>query len=272
MKLARVVDGIEWRVVYDAAIRADGSLLFPQKLSAEYLQGQRKLQGSYIFAHQYMNQIIPTDDQDFKKEWLQYYTELPKRKATFAFIDPAISLEDAACFTAVCVIDVDESGMWYLKLARRLRITATQTIKLVFDLQSIYKCNAIGIESVAYQEALMHFLAEEMRRRKTTVPVYGIKRSPDTSKEMRIRSLVPRFEWQRILIKPGLADFEEEYLKFPKGTYRDILDALSSLEEIAYPAEPETKDERVPRPNSPDYEKHFIRQLHAKKSEEVEES
>lgn len=271
MKLHRTVDGIEWAVVYDRAIRYDGSLLFPEKLSQEYLLGQRKLQGSYIYSHQYLNEIIPSDDQDFKKEWLQYYTELPRRKNTFAFIDPAISLEDAACFTAVCVIDVDENGQWYLKLARRLRITATQTIKLVFDLHKIYKCQAIGIESVAYQEALMHFLAEEMRKRKITVPVHGIKRSPDTSKEMRIRSLVPRFEWQRILIKPGLADFEEEYLKFPKGTYRDILDALSSLEEISYPVEPEPKDTRAPRPNSPEYEKHFIRQLHAKKSEEVEE-
>jgi phage terminase large subunit-like protein len=271
MFFERAVDGEKWAVVYDKAIREDGSLLFPEKLSQEYLLRQRKSQGSYIYAHQYQNEIIPSEDQDFKKEWIKYYSELPRFKTTFAFIDPAISLENHACYTAVVVIDVDPEGMWYLKMARRVRITATQTIKLIFDLQDIYKCNLIGIESVAYQEALMHFLESEMRKRKRIVPVRGIRRGPDLSKPIRIRSLVPRFEWQRILIKPGLAEFEDEYLKFPRGTYVDILDALSSLEEIVYLPEGERKQELVPNPNSPDYERHYIRELHKKAARAAEE-
>lgn len=268
MYFTRTVDGEMFAVVYDKAVRDDGSLLFPEKLSAEYLVRQRKAQGSYIFAHQYQNEIIPSDDQDLKKEWLKYYTELPKIKHTFAFIDPAISLENSACFTAVTVIDVDPDGMWYLKLARRVRITATQTIKLIFDLQDAYKCQAIGIEIVAYQEALMHFLESEMRRRKRVVPVQGIRRGPEVSKSIRIRSLVPRFEFQRILVKPGLAEFEDEYLKFPRGTYVDILDALSSLEEIVYPPGQERKPDIVPNPNSKDYERHYIQSLQKKRSDD----
>jgi hypothetical protein len=259
----REVDGEKYCVVYDKAIRDDGSLLFPEKLSAEYLLRQRKAQGSYIYSHQYQNEIIPSDEQDFKKEWLNYYSDLPAIKNTFAFIDPAISLENAACFTAVTVVDVDPTGMWYLKMARRVRITATQTIKLIFDIQNIFKCQTIGIETVAYQEALMHFLADEMKRRKRIVPVHPIKRSPDQSKSMRIRSLVPRFEYQRILIKAGLADFEDEYLKFPRGTYVDILDALSSLEEIAYAPGEQRKTQIDPTPNAKDYERNYIRKLQA---------
>lgn len=264
----RTVDGEMFAVVYDKAVRDDGSLLFPEKLSAEYLVRQRKAQGSYIFAHQYQNEIIPSDDQDFKKEWLKYYTELPKIKNTFAFIDPAISLEDTACYTAVVVVDVDPDGMWYLKLARRVRISATQTIKLIFDLQDAYKCTAIGVEIVAYQEALKHFAADEMKKRKRVVPVQGIRRSSEVSKPIRIRSLVPRFEWQRILVKPGLAEFEDEYLKFPRGTYVDILDALSSLEEIVYPPGQERKPNVVPNPNSPEYERQYIASLKEKRPED----
>jgi phage terminase large subunit-like protein len=271
MFFEREVDGEKFAVVYDKAIRDDGSLLFPEKLSAEFLLRQRKIQGSYIYSHQYQNEIIPSDEQDFKKEWLKYYTELPKRKNTFAFIDPAISLENTACFTAFVVVDVDADGMWYLKLARRVRITATQTIKLIFDLQDIYKCQTIGVESVAYQEALMHFLAAEMRKRKRVVPVTAIRRGPDLSKPIRIRSLVPRFEWQRILVKPGLAEFEDEYLKFPRGTYVDILDALSSIEEIAYQPDHERKPDVVPTPNAKDYERHYIANLHKKAGQAQEE-
>ena len=122
MFFEKVVDGEEWACAYDRAIRDDGSLLFPAKLSKEFLDRQRKIQGSYIFAHQYNNEIIPGDDQDFKKEWLKYYTELPRLKHTFAMIDPAISLDQAACFTAFCVVDVDVENNWFLKAARRVRI------------------------------------------------------------------------------------------------------------------------------------------------------
>ena len=270
MKFSTVVSGVKWAGVYDRAIRDDGSLLFPQKLSREFLESQRKAQGSYIFAFQYQNEIIPGEDQDFKKSWLQYYTDLPQTKNTFCFIDPAISLEDHACYTAVVVVDVDPQGMWYLKVARRVRITATQTIELIFNIHKVFKPMVIGIEIVAYQEALMHFMAEEMRKRGVTVPVHGVRRSGEQSKMMRIRSLVPRFEWQRIMIKPGLNEFEDEYLKFPRGTYVDILDALSSLEEITFNPELNKEGSRAPNANHPDYEKYYISQLLAKKSRETE--
>jgi len=179
MFFEKTVDGELWCCVYEKAIRDDGSLLFPKKLSQEYLTRQRKAQGSYIFAHQYLNEIIPADDQDFKKEWLVQYEVLPKIKHTFAFVDPAISLEDIADYTAFVVVDVDVNNQWYLRVAKRVRITATQTIKLIFDLQNIFKCQRIGVEAVAYQMALMHFLDAEMRKRRITIPVEAIKRGPD---------------------------------------------------------------------------------------------
>lgn len=273
MFFEKTVDGETWAIAYDKAIRDDGSLLFPKKLSEEYLIRQRKAQGSYIFAHQYQNEIIPSDDQDFKKEWLIYCKDLPKIKHTFAFVDPAISPEDIACFTAFVVVDVDTDNNWYLKVAKRARITATQTVKLIFDMHERFKCTAIGIEIVGYQLALMHFINDEMRKRKVTLPVHGIKRGPDKSKLMRIRSLVPRFEWQRIKLVQGLHEFEDEYMKFPRGTYVDILDALSSIEEIAYPPEKEKFDvNKRPAPNHPDYEKWYIRNIHSEKARAAQES
>lgn len=268
MYFEREVDGEKWAVVYDKAKRDDGSLLFPEKLDAKFLDRQRRIQGSYIFAHQYQNEIIPSEDQDFKKEWLKYYDRLPVIKNTFAFVDPAISLENAACFTAFVVVDIDSDGMWYLKAAKRVRITATQTVELIFKIQEMFKCRAIGIEIVAYQEALMHFLADEMKKRQKLLPVCGVRRSPDQSKPIRIRSLVPRFEYERILVKPGLADFESEYLKFPRGAYVDILDALSSVEEIAYAPGKERTPEVEPSPNSKDYERHYIKKLQSRADSE----
>ncbi len=270
MFFEKTVDGEKWAIVYDSAIRDDGSLLFPKKISNDFLTRQRKAQGSYIFSHQYLNQIIPSDEQDFKREWIKYYDFLPQIKHTFAFIDPAISLEDQACFTAIVVVDVDTNNDWYVKVARRLRITATETIGLIFKLHELYKCQVIGVEAVAYQMALMHFLDSEMRRRKTFVPVHAIHPGTDKSKSTRIRALVPRFEWGRVFIKKGLHELEDEYMKFPRGTYVDILDALSSIEEIAYPPEKQKESMREPAPNSPNYEKWYIGNLLAKKARQAD--
>lgn len=260
LSFEKVVDGEPWAVCYSRAISPDGkTFFFPNKLSAEYLQRQRKAQGSYIFAHQYNNEIIPSDQQDFKKEWIKYRSERPTIKHTFAFIDPAISLEKTADYTAIVVADVDLNNDWYVHIARRARITATQTVKLIFDLQATFKCQMIGVETVAYQLALMHFLDAEMRKRKVTLPVTGIKRGPDKSKNTRIRSLVPRFEWGRIFLKPGLHDLEDELAKFPRGSYVDLLDSLASISDIAYPPERPKESNVEPAPNSPDYEKWYIR-------------
>jgi predicted phage terminase large subunit-like protein len=250
-----------WAVVYDKAKRDDGTLFFPQRLDESFLAEQRKVQGAYIFANQYQNEIIPGDAQDFKDSWLKYYEEIPRNVYTFIFLDPAISQQSTADFTAYVVVHVDANGYWYLEQAKRQRINATDTIKLIFDLCDRYKPMAFGLETVAYQKALLHFLDEEMKRRKTVIPVTGINRGPDKTKEQRILSLVPRFEWGRIFLNRSLDDFVDEYAKFPRSRYDDLLDALASIEEIAFPPQTERTTNEPKSPHDRGYESWYINQL-----------
>lgn len=255
----------DWSIVYDKAIRDDGSLFFPKRLTKEFLDEQRRVLGSYIFFNQYLNEIIPSDAQEFKSEWLRYYETVPTFKNTFAFIDPAISLSDDADYTALVVVHVSEANDWYVEVAKRFKITATEIIELIFEVYNLYKPQSIGVETVAFQKALIHFLSDEMRKRNISLPVAGISRGPDRTKEMRIRSLIPRFEWNRVYLKSGLIDFEDEYCKFPKSQHDDLLDALASIEEIAHPPVKKKEPVRVPHPGSKEYESEFIRRL-AKKA------
>lgn len=251
----------EWLIIYDKAIRPDGSLLFPKRLSKKILDEKRRVMGSTIFANQYLNEIIEDEKREFKSSWLKYYDVIPELKTTFCFVDPAISMKDGADYTAYVIVHIGEDRNWYVEMARRQRITPTETIDLLFKLQERFKCHAIGVEAVAYQEALIHFLVEEMKRRNLMLPVKDIKRGPDKTKEMRIRSLVPRFEFGTVFINRGLVDFEDEYNKFPKGLHDDILDALSSIEEIAFPPHKKKEPVRVPASNSKDYERFYIDRL-----------
>lgn len=206
-----------------------------------------------------MNEVIPSDLQTFKRQWFRYYTELPKTKNTFVFIDPALSEADTSDYTGVVVVHVDHEKKWYVEHAARLRITPTELVSYVFKVNEQFKPNVIGIEEVAYQKALLYFLDEEMRRRNVLLPVTGVKQPNTKTKQTRILSLVPRFEWSRIFLNMGQHDLEMELLQFPRGAHDDLIDSLASIEHIYFA--PDNKPEELKKPNTahdPNYEKWFI--------------
>lgn len=250
-----------WCVVYKKAIQDDGSLLFPERLTKEFLENAKRTMGSYLFANQYQNEVIPDEMQTFKKHWLRYWSTLPPLLHTFAFIDPAISQADTADYTGIVVVSVDETQNWYVRYARRERLNPSQIIELAFRIHEKFQCMTIGVEDVAFQRAIIHFAYEEMKRRGKQIPLIGVKRGTDKTKEMRILGLVPRFEWGTLFLSQGLPDLELELLKFPRGQTDDVIDSLASLEQIiVYPTKPREKDEE-PSPNDPRYESWYINQL-----------
>jgi predicted phage terminase large subunit-like protein len=247
----------EWSVCYRKAIEDDGTLLFPERLSYQFLESARRTMGPYLYSNQYLNVCIPDGLQTFKKHWRRYYAELPKNVLTFAFIDPAISEADTADYTGVVIVSVDTQQNWYVVNAFRRRMNPSQLIDLLFKIAESYKTQMIGVETVAFQKAIIHFAHEEMKRRNKHIPVTGVNLGTDKTKEMRILSLVPRFEMGTIMLAQGLADFEREYDTFPRGAHDDILDALASLDAIVtYPIE--RKVFREPTPADVDYEKWYI--------------
>ncbi len=111
----------------------------------------------------------------------------------------------------------------------------------------------------------------EMRNRNVIIPVKGILPGNKISKQHRIQGLVPRFAWGRCFLNQGLVDLENELAQFPRAAHDDLLDALSSIEQIAtIPEKEKFKNER-PNPGAPDYESWYIRQLNENKRPERQE-
>lgn len=249
----------EWAIVYKSAYKEDGSLLFPERLTEKFLRSARIIQGPYIFANNYLNEVIPDGMQTFKKDWNRFFHAVPTPVNHFAFIDPAISEADTADYTGVVVIAVDQAQTWYVRYAKRHRMTPTELINMMFKLHDTFQPHMIGIEDVAFQRAIIHFAHEEMRRRNKHIPITGVKVGVEKTKEMRILSLVPRFEMGSILLTQGLEDLLRELDEFPRGAHDDVLDALASIESIVYPPNERTMT-REPHPNEPGYEKWYLDQ------------
>ncbi len=250
-----------WETIILGAYNEAGESRFPEKLPIDVLESFKRTLGSYIFSNQYLNEIIPADLQTFKKSWFKYYEILPKVKNTYIFIDPALSEADTADSTGIVVVHTDMAKRWYIEHAARYRISPTKLIEFIFELNKRYRPNTIGIEEVAFQRALLYFLSEEMRRRDEFVPATGIKYAPDKSKQTRILSLVPRFEWGHVYLNKGLTDMELELLMFPRGGHDDLIDALASMEYIVgYPDREVTDIKKPHSPSDPRYEQWIIQE------------
>jgi len=252
---------MRWSIVYEKAIRDDGTLFFPEKLTKEFLLNVRKTMGSYIYANQYQNQIIPDDEKRFRKEWLRYHKDVPELVNNFGFIDPAISRRDGSDWTALVVVSVDTEGSWYIRYAQRAKLSPSEIVSLAFNAVKQWDLQIIGIEDIAYQRALLYMIEDEGKKRGIVLPAHGIGLGDSRHKDTRILGLVPRFEWGRISMPEGLYDLENEINFFPRGS-KDIIDALARIEQIAYAPERERKTHEAPASNSPEYESWYIRNLH----------
>lgn len=252
---------MKWRTVYKRAINEDGTLLFPERLSQEFLDNALRSMGSWLFANQYLNEIIPPGEQPFKTEWFLKAPIPDGPLHTFAFIDPALSEQEGSDYTGLVVVSVDREQNWYIRAAKRYRVTPTELVDMCFRVADEFKLMCLGVEDVAYQKALIYMLAEEMRRRGKIIPVKGINPGTDRSKEMRIMSLVPRFEWSRVFMTAPCPDLELELAQFPRGKHDDLADALSSIEEIVYYPAKERIRPLQPHPGQKDYEKQRIQKL-----------
>lgn len=273
---------MQWSIVYEGAYNSDGTLFFPEKLNEEKLKDLRRTMGVYLFSNQYLNKVIPDEEQDFKKAWIRNYDAIPANRYTFAFIDPAISLNDGADYTATVVVHVDDEKRAFIEHASRQRLTATETVRWIWKVHAEYNPMVIGVEDVAYQKALLHILAEDMVQTGRVIPIKGVKRAriqldgskrTSNDKHFRIRALVPRFEFGRIFLNQGLDDLIMELLAFPRGRHDDLLDALASVFEIAVYPEKIKEDVDVSRdPNSPGYERWYISQLKKRSRQTAEDN
>lgn len=213
--------------------------LFPQKFTRNILKKLYEQQGPYIFSSQYLNDCIPEDSATFKSAWFRYYEPADLRGAnlnTFVAVDPAISMEKTADFTAIVVVSVDMFSNIYIRKIIREKISPSVLIDYIFKIWEEYHPQEIAVEDVAYQKALQYYLTEEMNKRQIWLPIKLVKPA-NRSKDQRIQGLQPLYANSKIYhakIIPNIGQLEDELLRFPRGKHDDVIDALSYMLDIMY--------------------------------------
>lgn len=224
-----------FNILVRSAYNKDGSLFFPQVLTEDELNRQRRSLGSYLFACNYLNNPVDNENAVFKKDWIKYYkpNELGNKYPnvsemnTYLHIDPAISEKKGGDFSGLVITGVDTEENVYVLHASKEKINVFNLIRRIFELYKKYAPEKVLLETQVFQKSIKFFLYDEMKKRKTYLPIEEIQHSWQKSKEMRISGLQPKFEFGGVFIRSDMKDLEDELLRFPVGKHDDMIDALS---------------------------------------------
>lgn len=218
----------------DGKHRKQGEALWPTRYSLDALTEIKTTIGPYDWESLYQCSPILTESQEFKPIWYKYIDEdeLDSMKTTnYLTVDTAMSKNAQADYCGFCDNAVDKEDFWNLK-AWRARLGPEELIDNLFSLHETRKYSAIGIERTAYLDGLKPFLDAEQRRRQKFLPIVELKHN-QTSKEIRIRGLIPRYAAGSIRhVKHRCDALEEEQMQFPNGIHDDVLDATAYQDQL----------------------------------------
>lgn len=228
--------------------RKAGSLLWQKKWDANWIAEKKTELGSYGFAGQYQQRPTPAEGGIFKRDWWQFYDELPRIDEILSSWDMAFKDTDGSDYVVGQVWGRSLANR-YLLGSIRARLDFTATVKAVQDLQAWAEeqwpqaGRTIAVEEAANGPAVLNALRDHVPA------MIGVK--PDGGKEGRAHSVAPQVEAGNIYLPesaipapsgyaPVRTDkFLEEVSGFPNAAFDDQVDAMSqALRRITGTGEP----------------------------------
>jgi len=218
--------------------RKKGDPLWKERFPLERLEEIKRSLGNYWWNALYQQSPSPEEGGVIKREYFRYFREegeyfvLEEERGERAIhknsciyiqtIDLAISQKENSDFTVIGTFAISREGDLLVLDMFRGRVDFATQKRLIKEYFKRYKPSYIGVESVAYQLAMV----QELRRE--GLPVKELRAKGD--KVGRVLSVATRYEAGKVFHKLGaiwLDDFEDEILRFPNGEHDDMVDVLS---------------------------------------------
>ena len=217
----------------------DGQSTWPAKWPTSLIEKDREewaaLGKTDIWYRERMCQCISPDSQKFKREYFKYYDKIKDLSSLniYTTVDLAISQKTNADYSAIITVGVNSEGHWFVLDLEYGRYDPSTTIDAIFSAVNTWHPLSVGIEAVAYQAALQHFLEKEMPRRGLFFRIQPLK--AEKKKEIRIDNIQPRFSVGTVWFKrnaPWVDKLQGELLAYPHGAHDDCIDALAYMEQM----------------------------------------
>jgi hypothetical protein len=250
-----------WQVLKRSAFNEDGSLWFPSRLTESWLADQKAELKPYLFASQYLNEYISSEDRRFRPEWIRYkpfYLEYVEGRIhlveefdrdyqfhhirpvnVFTAVDPAISDRKYADYTGISTVAVDQHLNYYVLESRRVRGGVDAVIPEILAEIRIWSSGLLIIETNAFQKAYKKWLELKFEEERVAIAIKEVKSGVGTGKDARIENMTTPFANLKVWIRSGIAPYlEHELLNWrPKqdSGHDDLIDSLAFAFENSFP-------------------------------------
>lgn len=250
-----------WASIKYGCILSDGTALWPEMFDIEYLKNDfRQYQSAGMMAKWFaemMNMPIPDGMGLIASDEIIYAPPRVSADFTYGFItvDPAISKKTWANKTGIAVHGLVD-GKWQIVDYSLDKLDPLQTVYKIIDLCFMWHIRVVGIESVAYQAALISFLRFVLFER----GLQALEIVPMNEGDRKVERIVTWASWLKrgdYCLTSGEFQITSQLLKYDpskKHNDDDIIDAGSFGPQMitehmnlimANPGEIKTKIERA---------------------------
>lgn len=210
-------------------------ILWPEMFSQERLESIRQ---DYVedgnpegYAQEYLNNPIAQENAYFRKENLiDFREETHGPWEYYIGGDLAISEVDKAAYSVLAVVGVNADGMMRLFHVERFRGDGLEIINTIFNLNDIFRPEMFFFEQENIMRTIKGFLDNEMIDRNqyfNYTPINVTKDKMARARPMQARVRANRMEFDHE--SKWWAKFMMEAMQFPKGAFKDQIDALSII-------------------------------------------
>jgi len=185
-----------------------------------------------LFNQEYCAAFDSMAGRDLAGEWLKYYevddlkdsegNALKLRK--YMGVDPAVSMSGKGDRFVISIVGVSDSNQVFLLEQFAARIPFAEQLEKIEEYYINYTPEIIGIESNAYQAALVQ-QAERLPSMPPIVPIFA-----KGKKWERILAMSPLFRIGKVKIKKEHRDFIDEWVNYDSSLSKPKDDCLDSVE------------------------------------------
>lgn len=226
--------------------RRAGEVLHPGRDTLAWLDAAKRNLGSLNFSAQYQQNPLPAEGQLIKRDWLQYYDDLPEAfDLVIASWDTASTQAEYSDWSVGTVWGAVGQHYYLIDLVRD-RWEAPQLRRKMIDLAERHGVDATLIEDTELGRAL----SQDLRR---SGALYPLLQQSRIEKKARLMAQAARFEAGQVFLPQQahwLADYLSELLAFPLARRDDQVDATSQALKYltARTSPPRERPQRIVRP------------------------
>lgn len=214
-------------------------------LDPEEIEHAKESLPGWAFRQEYMASFDARGSEFFDVEEFEYYDERHVEAVGdyYIAVDLAGFESDLRAKTkrrdnsALAVVLVDTSGVWWVEEIDFGRWTLDETVQRIFKAVNHYKPIGVGIEKGIAQQAVMSPLQDMMRRAHRSFRIDLLTHGNKRKEDRILWALQGRFEQKKIRLKRDMdwnTTFVDEASAFPsKLVHDDLLDALAYIDQMA---------------------------------------